>query len=243
MAGPSGGRAARAGGAAFPGYSPAPVPFRLPEEFDPDPCGGFVIYRGVVAPDWTDRNGHMNVVYYRLAFDRATQRLLTRIGLWDNDHDHGSTFALEDHVTYQSELHPGRAFFVTYQLLDHSEKLIHAFLRLYGESEGGDGAPALAATCEHIGCYVDMRTRRSAVMPAAFTRLLDEVAALQRGLPGPPEQGRVIGIRRRSRPDDAGAAAARSGSPVEPPLRPPIERPTGPALEPAGRPEPEPVRP
>ena len=203
------------------------MPFRLPDEFAPDPRGGFVIYRGVVAPDWTDRNGHMNVVYYRLAFDRATQRLLTRIGLWDNDNDHGSTFALEDHVTYQSELHPGRAFFVTYQLLDHSEKLIHAFLRLYGESEEQGGEPALAATCEHIGCYVDMRTRRSAAMPAAFTRLLDEVAALQRGLPAPPEQGRVIGIRRRSRP-----AAARSGAPVEPGV-----------FEPAGRPEPEPAAP
>lgn len=211
------------------------MPFRLPEEFESDPRGGFVIYRGVVAPDWTDRNGHMNVVYYRLAFDRATQRLLTRIGLWDNDNDHGSTFALEDHVTYQSELHPGRAFFVTYQLLDHSGKLIHAFLRLYGESEEEGGEPALAATCEHIGCYVDMRTRRSAAMPAAFTRLLDEVAALQRGLPAPVEQGRVIGIRRRSRPADAGSTAARSGSPAEPPI--------GPSPEPVRCPEPEPVSP
>lgn len=231
------------------------MPFRLPEEFAPDPRGGFVIYRGVVAPDWTDRNGHMNVVYYRLAFDRATQRLLTRIGLWDNDNDHGSTFALEDHVTYQSELHPGRAFFVTYQLLDHSEKLIHAFLRLYGESEEEGGAPALAATCEHIGCYVDMRTRRSAAMPAAFTRLLDEVAALQRGLPAPPEQGRVIGIRRRSRPAAAARAPERAAgenamaagagrslrpeSPVEAPAGPPIESPIESPIEP----ELEPVSP
>ena len=232
------------------------MPFRLPEEFAPDPCGGFVIYRGVVAPDWTDRNGHMNVVYYRLAFDRATQRLLTRIGLWDNDNDHGSTFALEDHVTYQGELHPGRAFFVTYQLLDHSGKLIHAFLRLYGESEEEGGEPALAATCEHIGCYVDMRTRRSALMPAAFTGLLDEVAALQRGLPAPPERGRVIGIRRRSRP-----AAARSGAPegaaganaagagAGRPLQPesPVEAaPASPAVSPAAspvEPELEPVSP
>lgn len=188
------------------------MPFRLPEDFVLDPDRGFLIHRGVVAPDWTDRNGHMNVVYYRLAFDRATQAFLTRIGLWDNDNDEGSTFALEDHVTYRGELHPGRGFFVTYQLLDYSEKLVHAFLRLYADPEAGAGDPALAATCEHIGCYVDMRTRRSAPMPAAFTALLEAVAERQRGLsPGlvsPAEQGRVIGIRRRSRADsEAGTPA------------------------------------
>lgn len=199
------------------------MPFRLPAEFDFDPRGGFVIDRGVVAPDWTDRNGHMNVVYYRLAFDRATQRLLTGIGLWDNDNDHGSTFALEDHVTYQSELHPGRAFFVTHQLLDHSEKLIHAFLRLYGEPETAGGEPALAATCEHIGCYVDMRTRRSAAMPAPFRRLLDEVADLHRGLPRPPEQGRVIGIRRRPRPPADRAPEAVSAPPARKEPEPELE--------------------
>ena len=151
-----------------------------------------------MAPDWTDRNGHMNVVYYRRAFDQATQHMLSRIGLWDNDNDYGSTFALEDHATYQHELHPGRPFFVSYQLLDFSDKLIHAFLRLFGEPEPQGGEPVLAATCEHIGCYVDMRTRRSAAMPAEYYALLEEISRRQEGMPPPPERGRVIGIRRRS---------------------------------------------
>ena len=176
----------------------AAVPFRLPPDLILDPERGFRIYEGVVVPDWTDRNGHMNVVYYRRAFDQATQHMLSRIGLWDNDNDYGSTFALEDHVTYQHELHPGRAFFVTYQLLDFSEKLVHAFLRLFGEPESPDGEPVLAATCEHIGVYVDMRTRRSAPMPAAYHALLEEISQRQEGMPEPRERGRVIGIRRRS---------------------------------------------
>ena len=174
------------------------VPFRLPPDLVLDPERGYRIYEGVVAPDWTDRNGHMNVVYYRRAFDQATQHMLSRIGLWDNDNDHGSTFALEDHVTYQAELHPGRSFFVTYQLLDFSEKLIHAFLRLFAEPESEGGEPVLAATCEHIGCYVDMRTRRSAPMPAEYRALLEEISRRLEGMPEPRETGRVIGIRRRA---------------------------------------------
>ena len=181
------------------------MPFRLPPDLVLDPDRGFRIYEGVVAPDWTDRNGHMNVVYYRRAFDQATQHMLSRIGLWDNDNDHGSTFALEDHVTYQHELHPGRGFFVTYQLLDFSDKLIHAFLRLFGEPESGGAEPIpggaepiLAATCEHIGVYVDMRTRRSAPMPAEYAALLEDISRQLAGMPQPREVGRVIGIRRRA---------------------------------------------
>ncbi len=174
------------------------MPFRLPPGFVLDEERGFRIYDGVVSPDWTDLNGHMNVVYYRKAFDEATQFFLRRIGLWDNDNEHGSTFALEDHVTYQRELHPGRQFFVTHQLLAHDDRLIHAFMRLYAEPEGVDTAPALAATCENIGIYVDMRTRRSTTMPQAFRDLLDEIARRVAHLPDPPERGRVIGIRSRS---------------------------------------------
>ena len=164
------------------------MPFRLPSDLILDPERGFRIYEGVVAPDWTDRNGHMNVVYYRRAFDQATQHMLSRIGLWDNDNDYGSTFALEDHVTYQHELHPGRPFFVTYQLLDFSDKLIHAFLRLFGEPESPGGQPVLAATCEHIGVYVDMRTRRSARCRPSTTNSFRRSRAAWRSCRSPPKK-------------------------------------------------------
>ena len=174
------------------------MPFRLPPGLIFDEKRGIRVFEGVVSRDWTDRNGHMNLVYYRKAFDQATQHMLRSIGLWDNDNDHGSTFALEDHVSYQHELFPCRPFFVTYQFLDHSQKLIHAFLRLFADPERAGAEPVQAAVCEHIGCYVDMRTRRSARMPPAFFALLQEIRRRQRSMPVPPEKGRVIGIRRRA---------------------------------------------
>ena len=164
------------------------MPFRLPPNLTFDSKRGFRIHEGVVAPDWTDRNGHMNVVYYRKAFDQATQEMLAGIGLWDEDDR--SSFALEDHVTYQRELHPGQPFFVTWQLLDFNEKLIHAFLRLFAAPQPDSaGGPALAATCEHIGIHVDMRTRRSAPIPPEYRALLEEVARRQGDMPPPARTG------------------------------------------------------
>ena len=39
------------------------------------------IHRGVVLPEWIDINGHMNVAYYVLAFDHATDAFFDYIGL------------------------------------------------------------------------------------------------------------------------------------------------------------------
>lgn len=38
-------------------------------------------YQAEVIPEWIDYNGHMNVAYYVLAFDHATDRLLEEIGI------------------------------------------------------------------------------------------------------------------------------------------------------------------
>jgi len=34
--------------------------------------GGWLLHREKVIPEWVDYNGHMNVAYYVLVFDRAT---------------------------------------------------------------------------------------------------------------------------------------------------------------------------
>ena len=37
-----------------------------------------------ILPEWTDPNGHMNVAYYVLAFDRATDVFYDALGIgWD----------------------------------------------------------------------------------------------------------------------------------------------------------------
>ena len=60
------------------------------------------VYSARVEPSWIDYNGHINVAYYHLAFDRATDRFLQRIGLGEEYvvRQKGSMFALEDHLAY-----------------------------------------------------------------------------------------------------------------------------------------------
>src|SRR2546425_10342096 len=58
-------------------------------------------YRDHVRPEWIDGNGHMNVGYYLVVFDYATDEFLSWVGL-DARHrrEHRvTTFCLEAHVS------------------------------------------------------------------------------------------------------------------------------------------------
>jgi len=152
------------------------------------------LLEGQVEPGWIDYNGHMNVAYYHMAFDRATDAFLERIGLGEaylKEHE-GSMFALEDHITYQRELRVGDPFRISLQLLDVDEKRVHYFQRLFHGEEG-----YLAATCEHLSIYVDMRRRRSAPLPETVAAELASLLAEHRRLERPREAGRPMGVKRR----------------------------------------------
>jgi acyl-CoA thioester hydrolase len=147
---------------------------------------------GRVEPSWIDYNGHMNVAYYHMAFDRATDVFLESIGLGEEylKRENGSMFALEDHLTYQRELRLGEPFRITLQLLAADLKRIHYFLRMI---HGGEGH--LVATCEHLSIFVDMAARRSAALPDRVRASVDSILSEHRKLPRPAEAGRPIRIQ------------------------------------------------
>ena len=39
------------------------------------------IHKGTVLPEWIDYNGHMNVAFYMLAFDQATDAFFDYLGM------------------------------------------------------------------------------------------------------------------------------------------------------------------
>ncbi len=146
-------------------------------------------HRAVVLPDWIDYNGHMNVAYYLLAFDHATDDFFDFLGL-DADHREaagGSTFAGEIHLTYQREVGAGAPLRITSQLLGYDEKRLRFFNKMYHADEG-----FLAATMESLTLYVDLGRRRVAAFPDQIRRRLAEVMAVHGCLPAPDEAGRVI---------------------------------------------------
>ncbi len=146
-------------------------------------------HRAVVLPEWIDYNGHMNVAYYLLAFDHATDAFLDYLGLdaAHRDATGGTTFAGDIHLTYQREVKEGDPLRITTQLLGYDEKRIRFFCQMYHAEEG-----FLAATLESLSLYVDLNRRKVSILPDDIQNRLAEVFAAHKALPLPPEAGRVI---------------------------------------------------
>ncbi len=152
------------------------------------------IWRERVRGEWCDYNNHLNLAYYILIFDHATDAFYDAMGMGRSYRESSgcTTFALEAHTTYLSEIFEGDEVLCTTQLLDHDEKRLHYFHRLYRARTG-----ELAATTELMAAHVDLRHRRTASMPPEIVDGLSRLLAEHRGFPRPRQQGRVIGIRKK----------------------------------------------
>jgi acyl-CoA thioester hydrolase len=154
----------------------------------------FDTYRDHVRPEWIDHNRHMNMGYYLVVFDLATDAFLAWVGL-DEAHRRSrqvSTFCLEAHVTYHREVRSGAPLRFTTTLLAHDDKRIHYFHQMYHATEG-----YLAATNELLSLHVTQATRRSAPMAPEILTRLAEIRRAHDGLPRPPQVGRGIGLANR----------------------------------------------
>ena len=76
-------------------------------------------HRATVLPEWIDWNGHMNVGYYVVAFDKATDVLCEQFGCsWEYTKQKiGMTFVREAHVTYDQAVKQGDTLRITTQSL------------------------------------------------------------------------------------------------------------------------------
>src|SRR5205807_10665149 len=85
-----------------------------------------------VEPGWIDYNGHLNMAYYNVLFDRAVDEAyeLLGIGVSYVEKRRRSFFTAEVHLRYLRELHAGDAVRVTFQLLDYDAKRVHYFEQL-----------------------------------------------------------------------------------------------------------------
>ena len=80
-----------------------------------------------VEKSWIDYNGHLNMAYYNVLFDRAGDEAFDLLGCGAGyAKAHGlSTFTAEAHVRYLREVHSGDPVRVTFQLLDYDAKRMH----------------------------------------------------------------------------------------------------------------------
>jgi acyl-CoA thioester hydrolase len=157
----------------------------------PDIAAPLDAYRDVVRPEWIDSNGHMNVGYYLVVFDYATDEFMRWVGL-DAAYRTGArmtTFCLEAHLTYQREVRAGDPLRFTTRLLAHDAKRLHYVHEMYHAGEG-----YLAATNELMSLHMSARTRRAAPMAPAVLSRLARVQAAHDALPRPAHVGRRMGL-------------------------------------------------
>ncbi len=142
---------------------------------------------------WIDYNGHMNMAFYNLAFDRALDHVYDELGIGADyvRNGGGSCFTAEIHVNYLQELMQDDPIRITFQLLDCDTKRLHFFESMYHATEG-----YLAATSEQMALHVDMATRRTAPFPEPIQQAIERLMTTHRDLPRPPQVGRTMGIRR-----------------------------------------------
>jgi acyl-CoA thioester hydrolase len=175
---------------------------RTPTAADPEPMSAqpaaeptfsapFVSSAMRVEPGWIDYNGHLNMAYYNVLFDRAVDQVYELLGCGAAyvEQQRHSCFTAEVHLRYLRELHAGDPVRVTFQLLDFDAKRLHYFEQLLHAGEGW-----LSATSENMALHVDMAAQKTAALPAGIVERLRRMKAAHAQLPIPQGAGRRIAM-------------------------------------------------
>ena len=144
-----------------------------------------------IEPQWIDYNGHLNMAYYNVMFDRAIDELWLKLGIGPGymKERQGSTFTAECHVRYLREIHLGDPVQVSVLLVDADEKRLHTFEELRHASEGW-----LSATSENMTIHIDMIARKTAPFPADIRARIEAVAKAHSMVARPEGIGRKIAM-------------------------------------------------
>ncbi len=144
-------------------------------------------------PEWIDYNGHLNMAYYNVLFDRGSDHAFDLLGCGAAYREARdlSLYTAEIHVAYLRELRPDALVSVGFQLLEHDEKR----LRIFQTLDHADGWTA--ATCEALYLHVDMSGPRVAPFPPDVMAGIEEMMEAHRVLPVPAAAGKGIALRAR----------------------------------------------
>ena len=142
-----------------------------------------------VEPQWIDYNGHLNMAYYNVLFDRAVDEAfeMLGVGLSYLKRTNHSTMTAEAHVRYLREIHEGAPVRVHFQLLDYDAKRMHYFEELVHAGEGW-----LSATSENMSLHIDMAAKKVAPWPADVVNRFAKMKEAHARLPIPDSVGRKI---------------------------------------------------
>lgn len=149
-----------------------------------------------IEPSWIDYNGHLNMAYYSVLFDRAVDECWAALGMGPDYRDEraATTFAAQANVAFVREVNLIDTVRITMQLVEFDEKRMHMWAEMRQADEGW-----LAATCESMHLHVDLASRRVAAMPPEVLANFAAMKAAHGRLPRPAALGRTISMRPQPR--------------------------------------------
>ena len=148
-----------------------------------------------IEPEWIDYNGHFNMAYYNVLFDRDSDVGLTLVGLGPDyvAQTGNSYFTLECHVSYLRELHPQDQVWIATQILDFDSKRIHYVQTMHHAKEGW-----VACVTENIVMHVDLASKKPSAFPPDVSEKIGAAHEAHKSLPVPLQVGHKIGIPRKA---------------------------------------------
>ena len=157
----------------------------------PLPAAPFLSSIMQIEPQWIDYNGHLNMAYYNVMFDRAIDQMWLQLGIGPAymKERYGSTFTAECHVRYLREIHLGDPVQITVYLLGADEKRLHTFEELRHATEGW-----LSATSENMTIHIDMAARKVAPFPPDIRARIQAISDLHAAVARPEGTGRKVAM-------------------------------------------------
>ena len=121
--------------------------------------------------DWTDYNGHMNLAFYILVFDKGAENILSKFKMGEQSAKatKKSTMAVESHTTYNNEVKENEEVEIHLSYFNHDKKRLHYKLEMYDKSKN-----ILSATTEVLSLYIDLNIRKVAEFENEKLEIMDQ---------------------------------------------------------------------
>lgn len=142
---------------------------------------------------WIDFNGHMNMAYYHLLFDRGVDDFYPTFGLTRDyiERCKRSTFLAESHIRYVKEVHVDDEVRVSTQVLGVDAKRLHLFNTLIQVEDN-----YVSATSEDMVLSVDLGVRKVSPWEDELLANLQAIRDAHAALPVPDSAGKRISMTR-----------------------------------------------
>ena len=147
-----------------------------------------------IESQWIDYNGHFNMAYYGVLFDRAADQMFAALGLGPDyvKSTNNSFFTLETHCSYLREVQVTDTVTIASQIIDHDHKRVHYVQQMYLPDS------TVACILEVMVSHVDLNTHKTSNFPEDVKTRIDAMAAEHQLLPVPALVGHKIGIPRKA---------------------------------------------